>query len=135
LSPYRVQERRLKLTFLGNAGEVKKLLARADQVGQEFKILSLTDARFAPDSILQKLTEKQRRILSVAFTSGYYDLPSRIGSEELAKRLDLILKLMFVITACMRFSYIMRRATQITESIIVLTPARSLLRRFIQVGQ
>jgi hypothetical protein len=88
--PIEFKDRRLKLTFLGNAGEMKKLLARADQVGQEFKILSLTDARFSPDSILQKLTEKQRRILSLAYESGYYDLPRRIGSEELARKSDIV---------------------------------------------
>ena len=88
--PVEFQEGKLKLTFLGNAAEVKKLLTRAVKVGQEFKILSLTDARFAPDSLLQTLTEKQRKILSAAYARGYYDVPRRINSEDLAESLNLV---------------------------------------------
>ena len=88
--PIEFKDRKLKLTFVGNLNEVKKLLARTEQVGQKFKILSLTDARFSADSLLQVLTEKQRKILSVAYTRGYYDVPRRVNSEELAKTLDIV---------------------------------------------
>ncbi len=87
--PIEFKERKLKLTFLGNLNEIRKLLAVAEKIGQKFKILSLTDARFSPDAMLQILTEKQRKILSTAYTNGYYDVPRRIGSEALAKRLNI----------------------------------------------
>jgi predicted DNA binding protein len=35
------------------------------------------------------LTEKQRTVLSSAFDNGYYDMPRRIDSKELAEKLDL----------------------------------------------
>jgi HTH DNA binding domain len=88
--PIEFKDQKLKLTFVGNLNEVKKLLTRAEKVGQKFKILSLTDARFSPDSILHRLTERQRRILSAAYTHGYYDVPRRIDSEELAEKLDIV---------------------------------------------
>ena len=88
--PIEFKDRRLKLTFVGNLNEVKKLLARAEEVGQKFKILSLTDARFSPDSVLQSLTERQRKILAAAYTKGYYDVPRKIDSEELAKMLNIV---------------------------------------------
>jgi hypothetical protein len=88
--PIEFKDGRLKLTFVGNLNEVKKLLARAEQVGQKFKILSLTDARFSPDSFLQALTEKQRKVLSVAYARGYYDVPRKVDSEELAKTLNIV---------------------------------------------
>ncbi len=88
--PIEFKDRKLKLTFVGNLNEVKKLLARAEKVGQKFKIVSLTDARFSPDSILHVLTEKQRRILSLAYTNGYYDVPRKIDSEELAQMLKIV---------------------------------------------
>jgi HTH DNA binding domain len=87
--PIEFKDGRLKLTFLGNLNDIKKLLSKADQVGQAFKILSLTDASFSPDSILQSLTEKQRRILSAAYEAGYYDLPRKTDSEELARKLNI----------------------------------------------
>jgi HTH DNA binding domain len=88
--PIEFKDEKLKLTFVGNLNEVKKLLARAEQVGQKFKILSLTDATFSPDSILQVLTEKQRKILSTAYENGYYDVPRKIDSEELAQKLNIV---------------------------------------------
>jgi len=88
--PIEFKDRKLKLTFVGNLNEVKKLLARAEKVGQKFKIVSLTDARFSPDSILHVLTEKQRRILSLAYTNGYYDVPRKIDYEELAQMLKIV---------------------------------------------
>lgn len=44
------------------------------------------DARFTPSSPVARLTEKQREVLLSAYKLGYYDLPIRISSEELAKK-------------------------------------------------
>jgi predicted DNA binding protein len=55
-----------------------------------YKVVSLTDARFSPNSPIARLTEKQRRVLITAYKLGYYDLPRRIGSEELARKLNLV---------------------------------------------
>ena len=87
--PIEFKDRKLKLTFLGNLTEIRKLLAVAEKVGQKFSIVSMSDARFSPDSLLQSLTEKQRKILSAAYSTGYYDVPRRIDSEALAKRLNI----------------------------------------------
>ena len=87
--PIEFKDRKLKLTFVGNLNEVRKLLATAERVGQRFKILSLTDASFSPDSMLHSLTAKQRKILATAYISGYYDVPRRIGSEQLARKLNI----------------------------------------------
>jgi hypothetical protein len=88
--PIEFKEGKLKLTFMGNLNEVRKLLSVAEKVGQKFRVLSLTDASFSPDSMLQSLTEKQRKILSIAYANGYYDVPRRIDSETLAKKLNIV---------------------------------------------
>lgn len=54
-----------------------------------YKILSLTDAKFSPESPLSKLTDKQRTILLSAYNLGYYEIPRRFDSEQLAKKLNL----------------------------------------------
>ena len=87
--PIEFKDRKLKLTFLGELREVKKLLATAEKVGQKFKLLSLTEASFSPDSILQTLTEKQRKMLSAAYAAGYYEVPRKIDVEELAQKLKI----------------------------------------------
>ena len=49
----------------------------------------MTEAKFSPDSPLNVLTEKQRRILIASYKLGYYDLPRKVGSRELAEKLGL----------------------------------------------
>ena len=48
-------------------------------------MVSLTDARFPPGSPLGRLTERQQKVLIMAYRNGYYDLPKRVSSEELAR--------------------------------------------------
>src|SRR2546427_247286 len=79
--PIEFKDRKLKLTFVGNLNEIKKLLARAEKVGQKFKIISMTDARFSPDSILHVLTENQRKIIFLAM-SRYVNSLSPVGFPE-----------------------------------------------------
>ena len=54
-----------------------------------YKLISLTDARFSSNSPLGRLTEKQQKVITAAFDLGYYDLPRRVDSRELAKKLNI----------------------------------------------
>jgi hypothetical protein len=40
-------------------------------------------------SALSRLTERQREVLVAAYSLGYFDLPKRISSRELAKKLSM----------------------------------------------
>jgi len=61
-----------------------------DVVGIHYRIVLLTDLNFSPISPLNKLTEKQREVLITAYKLGYYDIPRRIKSEQLAKKMGLV---------------------------------------------
>ena len=87
--PYEINDGRLKATFLGSAKEMRGVLDSLETADLRYKVLSLTDARFSPDSPLSRLTEKQRRVILSAFSLGYYDVPRRVSSEVLAKRLNI----------------------------------------------
>jgi predicted DNA binding protein len=84
-----IQEGKLRLTFLGSAGKLRRALENLRKSKMHFKVISLTDARFSSDSLLDALTEKQRKVLITAYKLGYYNLPRKIDSEQLAKRLNL----------------------------------------------
>ena len=56
-----------------------------------YRVVSLTDAQFPPHSLLNRLTEKQRRVLITAHNLGYYNVPRKIGLVQLAERLNLSL--------------------------------------------
>jgi hypothetical protein len=88
-TPYEIRNGKLKVTCLGSAKEVKSFLKFVEGTGVRFKVDLLTDARFSPDSPLRSLTEKQRRVLTTAFDLGYYDVPRKTGSDELARRLGI----------------------------------------------
>jgi hypothetical protein len=88
-SPYEIMDGRLKIAFLGSTRVIKGFLGNITRAGLHCKVLSLTDARFSSSSPLSKLTGIQQRVILSAFELGYYDLPRRIDSRELAKRLKI----------------------------------------------
>jgi predicted DNA binding protein len=77
------------MTILGNMRQVRQVLERAENARIHYRIVSLTDAKFSPESPVNALTEKQRRVLIAAYKFGYYDLPRKISSEQLSKKLNL----------------------------------------------
>ncbi len=88
--PFEIKEGKLRITFLGNLVQVKRFLHRTEIMRVRHKIVSLTDAKYSQESPLSRLTEKQRKILIAAYKQGYYDLPRKINSEQLAKKLDVV---------------------------------------------
>ena len=88
-SPFEIRDGRIRATFLGNVKEIRQFRRIIDKTGMPYKVISLGDAKFSPTSPLAYLTEKQRKVLIAAFNFGYYDLPKRISSEELGKKLNM----------------------------------------------
>jgi predicted DNA binding protein len=76
------------LSFVGTPREVRALLALTRNSRVRHKVVRLTDAGLPPSSPLNSLTERQRKVTS-AYELGYYDVPSRINTQELAKRLGI----------------------------------------------
>jgi predicted DNA binding protein len=84
-----VWSNKFRITSLGSLKQIKSALKTLETNGIRHKILSNTDAKFAPDSPLGALTDKQRRILIAAYKLGYYDLPRKINSRQLSEKLGL----------------------------------------------
>ena len=90
-TPFELKDGKLRITLLGSSSQVKRYLTDlSKQALVRYRIASLTDAKFPPNSPMGRLTGKQRRVLITAFRLGYFDVPRRITSEELAKKLDLV---------------------------------------------
>lgn len=87
--PYEIRDGRFRMSFLGSARVVKRFLGTIAKAGLLYKVLSLTDAKFSSNSPLSRLTGMQQKVILSAFELGYYDLPRRIDSRGLAKRLDM----------------------------------------------
>jgi predicted DNA binding protein len=84
-----IREEKVKCTILGSAKQIRHNLQALNELGRQYRIISLTDAKFSVDSPLNALTEKQRKVLLTAYKHGYYSLPRKINSEQLAKKLNI----------------------------------------------
>jgi hypothetical protein len=89
LTPLEVIDGKIRMTFLGKPKQLKALLAAFDNIGLQCKVVLMADASFSPSAPLSCLTQKQRDVLVASFKEGYYDVPRRIGSQELACKLGL----------------------------------------------
>jgi hypothetical protein len=89
ISPLEVIDGKIRMTFLGKPKQLKALLAAFDKTGLHYKVVLMADASFSPSAPLSCLTQKQREVLVTSFKEGYYDVPRRIRSQELACKLGL----------------------------------------------
>jgi len=81
---------KVKFSFLGSESQIREFMKKIDALGIKYHVVLLADADFSPVSVLNQLTQKQREVLISAYKLGYYDIPRRITSEELAKKLGLV---------------------------------------------
>jgi hypothetical protein len=79
---------RMKVEVLGREMDIKKILQNASRWSNTYKILGLTSIDAKEESLLSKLSIKQRQALLTAFALGYYEVPRKISSEELSSHLN-----------------------------------------------
>jgi DNA-binding CsgD family transcriptional regulator len=87
--PIGIRDGKIKISFLGSEAQVKDFLEKISAVNIHYRVVMLGDADFSPFSPLNQLTEKQREALIAAYRMGYYSIPRKISSKELAKKLGL----------------------------------------------
>ena len=88
-TPYEIRDGKAKMTFLGQPSQVRAFLRVIDKTGVKYRVVLLTDAKFSADSPVTRLTDKQRDALVTAFNAGYYDIPRKIDTDELARKLKI----------------------------------------------
>ncbi len=86
LLPFAVRDGKIRVTLVGDNEQVKGFL---ENRGVNYKVLSLTDAKFSLNSPISRLTEKQQEAISIAFRLGYFDTPRKVSADELAEKLGL----------------------------------------------
>lgn len=88
-TPLEIKGGKVMMTFLGNTRQIGVGLSVLKSTGIHYTVLQLTDANFPHRSPLNRLTEKQRKVLTTAYSCGYYDLPRKISSKELGAKLKI----------------------------------------------
>jgi predicted DNA binding protein len=89
LTPLEIVDGKIRMTFIGKPKQLKALLKTCEDIGLKYKVVLISEATFSPNAPLLILTQKQREVLVASFREGYYDIPRRIESRELAAKLGL----------------------------------------------
>jgi hypothetical protein len=74
----------LRVSVIAREKMIKRLLDGLDEIRIPYKVLSLGRPKAGSGSVLNSLTGKQTSILRLAYVMGYYDVPKRVRTEDLA---------------------------------------------------
>jgi hypothetical protein len=81
---------RMKVELVGKEEEISKFIQyTAKWSNNSFKVLGLTSIDTKGESLLSKLTSRQRQILLTGYALGYYDVPRKISSDDLSRHLNV----------------------------------------------
>jgi DNA-binding CsgD family transcriptional regulator len=89
-TPIGIGDGKIRISFLGSEQQVKDFMMKVDNIGIRYRVLLLADASFSLLSPLNLLTEKQREVLLTAYRMGYYDIPRKSTTGEIAKKLGIV---------------------------------------------
>ena len=87
--PEFVDRDRMRVRLLCRDEEVPRILDFYERTHLPHRVVEVSRFQSVSDSDLSRITTKQRQALLAAYSLGYYDVPRRISSEQLAKRLKL----------------------------------------------
>ena len=79
----------IRFVLVGDPESLRKLEETFSQVSLEFSIRKSTGFQKSNDSAFDRLTAQQMRILRLAYVDGYYNVPRKISTEQLAKQLKM----------------------------------------------
>ncbi|MDE1852547.1 MAG: helix-turn-helix domain-containing protein [Thaumarchaeota archaeon] len=87
--PEFIDVNRMKCVLVGEEGALQEFLRGTGPGDVAPKVLSLT--RFGPksDSVMSMLSAKQRQVLVAAYGLGYYEVPRKVSSEDMARLLKI----------------------------------------------
>jgi hypothetical protein len=91
-SPYPAFEltpKSIRISFLGTEKGIRSFISQLERINVPYKVLSSGKAKFSRENVLDGLTALQRKALAEAHSNGYFEVPRRITSESLAKRLGI----------------------------------------------
>ncbi|MFX1507182.1 MAG: helix-turn-helix domain-containing protein [Promethearchaeota archaeon] len=86
--PASITEEKFTFSFIGDTESIKELLQLIETLGH-IKIKSVQNYPFSDIDLLASLTERQKEIISLAKTTGYYDIPRKISTEDLSEKLGI----------------------------------------------
>ncbi len=84
-----ISEHAISFKLVAEGEKIKRLLSGLKQLNIPYAVKKLGRIETRAQSILGELTLQQSRILKLAHTLGYYDIPRRTNTEDLARILRM----------------------------------------------
>lgn len=78
----------LDVALVGTQEDISRELGEYADAGMRVLLRRLTDYR-GPGHTLDSLTDRQREVLETAYDLGYFDVPRRVSTADVAAELDL----------------------------------------------
>jgi predicted DNA binding protein len=85
--PFELTPKSWRITVVGTTPHLRRFLRAVGRARIHYRVRSLGKAHFRPESPLGALTAKQREALVTAYRTGYYDVPRRADSSQVARAL------------------------------------------------
>lgn len=86
--PAFVSKEKIVFSFISDNDNLKKLL-KVIKIFGVVKNIHFQKVDFPEYDVLSSLTEKQKEVLVAAKRNGYYDIPRKVTTEELSKKLGI----------------------------------------------
>ncbi|OLS12717.1 MAG: HTH DNA binding domain-containing protein [Promethearchaeota archaeon CR_4] len=88
--PIIIDEQSILLSFITDSDKAEIVFEQLKRYGDQVKVISISTV-LSPntDNILQLLTERQREIIFYAVEQGYYEIPRKVNTNDLAKKFDI----------------------------------------------
>ncbi len=87
-TPSYISEDRIIISCIGEEDQLREFVKISKSLGTIEKV-SFKKAAYQEHDILSALTDKQKEIVVAAKQYGYYDMPRKISSEELSKKIGI----------------------------------------------
>ncbi len=87
--PARLTENTMTGSIVGTQEDLNRFLSFAEAWGAEYQTISIIKYQPRVEGALSALTPKQFRCLETAVRRGYFDIPRKVNSRELAREMKL----------------------------------------------
>lgn len=74
----------LQVTIMAEEEHISRLVEGLGNSGISYRILKIRTPKVKVDPILDSLTQRQKYVLNLAYSLGYYDVPRRTRLEDIA---------------------------------------------------
>lgn len=84
-----VHDKRLRISLTGSPKDIRDLQKTFKSIDVPYKVAMLSDVKEGDFTPLGQLTATQARVLRLAYAQGYYDVPRRTSTDDLAGMLQM----------------------------------------------